>query len=84
MDFVIKFLFNINVYSLLKMFFNVKFSFDLYCKSSAMSYSVALTLLSPNLRPLPIDCRFLILLLDGLAKIILCKFLILIPVEKVP
>ena len=35
-------------------------------------------------RPLPIDCRFLILLLDGLVKIILCKFLMLIPVEKTP
>ena len=36
------------------------------------------------LRTLPIDCRLRILLLDGEAKITLCKFLILIPVLKVP
>ena len=52
--------------------------------SSAMSYRVALTFLSPFRRTLPIDCKFRILDLDGDAKIILCKFLMLMPVEKVP
>ena len=36
------------------------------------------------LRPLPIDCKFLILDLEGLANTTLSIFLILIPVEKVP
>ena len=41
-------------------------------------------LLSFNLRPRPIDCKFLILLLLGLLKTMLCKLRILIPVLKVP
>ena len=49
-----------------------------------MSNNLHSVLLSPNLKPLPIDCKTLILLLEGDEKIILCKFLILIPVEKVP
>ena len=49
-----------------------------------MSNNLHSVLLSPNLKPLPIDCKTLILLLKVMRKIILCKFLILIPVEKVP
>jgi hypothetical protein len=37
-----------------------------------------------SLNPRPIDCKFLILDFEGLAKTILCKLRMLIPVEKVP
>ena len=40
--------------------------------------------MSDILNTLPIDCKFLILDLEGEAKMILCKFLRLIPTEKVP
>ena len=52
--------------------------------SSAISYRVALVLLFPFLRILPIDCRFRIRDLEGEAKMTLCKFLMLIPVLNVP
>ena len=43
-----------------------------------------LTLSFPFLRTLPMDWRFLILDLEGLAKRMLCNRLMLIPVLKVP
>ena len=49
-----------------------------------MSYKVAFVLLLPFLRTLPIDWRFRIRDLDGEAKMTLWRFLMLIPVEKVP
>jgi len=49
-----------------------------------MSYKVATSLFSPNRKARPIDCKTLTLDLDGLAKIMLCKLRMLIPVEKVP
>ena len=52
--------------------------------SSAISYSVAISLPSPFLRTRPMDWRLRIRDLLGEAKIILCKRLMLIPVEKVP
>ena len=49
-----------------------------------MSYNVASELLSFNLSPLPIDCKFLMRDLLGEEKTMLCKLRILMPVEKVP
>ena len=49
-----------------------------------MSNRVAASLLSPNLRPRPIDCRLRILDLEGEEKITLCRLRMLTPVLKVP
>ena len=49
-----------------------------------MSYSTADVFPFPLRNPRPIDCKFLILLLDGEVNTTLCKFLIFMPVEKVP
>ena len=52
--------------------------------SSAISNRVAFILLSPFLKTLPMLCKFRIFDLFGDANITLWRFLILIPVEKVP